>query len=547
MSTAAVADKTAAPSVRVVDRSEKQEQTPDFVLQSTLTPEQRKQTRALFISASDCINFDPGIPHGIGICAAICEANGITTICKDYALQHLDYDELRKIIQDNKINFVGMHAVTVASMNAYRIARCIKEVNKNCVIVMGGPHVTALKEEPLDNNVDIVFVGEADAAFAEFLSVLPYVSHDFNTPTDATSVKGQTLKDISRLKSLRGITYKDQNGTVIFTGHRPRTKCLDLVPFPARHLFKFPQKYRTPFRLAPVNSMQIITSRGCTEHCVFCFRGGFKDTITFRSPKNVLEEIKLSRHKFNVRQFDFIDEYLTYDLDHIGEVAQRMKDAKLGIHWAANNTRADSKADYEFFRFLKSTGCFRVSFGVESGNDTVLHKIGKGITTGEVRRTIDMANKAGLFVAAFFILGHHADTPETMQDTIDFAKSLPVDACQFAINTPFPGTPSYTLLERKGQIINGRTPVDGYPKTSRNWEEFKGFEYVNFFTENLQPDVVMEHYKRGYKEVNFSAAHLWKHLKKFVRTRGRYWYFYYTAGNQMVARFFNGRIFGKKL
>ena len=258
--------------------------------------------------------------------------------------------------------------------------------------------------------------------------------------------------------------------------------------------------------------------------------------------------MKLNLDKFNVRQVDFIDEYLTYDLDHLGEIAQRIKDEKLGIHWAANNTRVDSKADYEFFRFLKSTGCFRVTFGVESGDDTVLHKIGKGITTEEVKRSVDMATRAGLFVAAFFIIGHHADTPETMQKTIDFAKTLPLDACQFAISTPYPGTPLYTLLDRKGQMLISKSTLD-YPKTLRNWEEYKGFEYVNFYTEILSPEIVMTYYKKAYKEVNFSAAHLWKHVKKFIRTRGQYWFLYYTGASQMFLRFLNGRIPGmnKKL
>src|SRR4030042_2821637 len=92
---------------------------------------------------------------------------------------------------------------------------------------------------------------------------------------------------------------------------------------------------------------------------------------------------------------------------------------------------------------MKKAGCYRISFGIESGNQKVLDNLGKRITLDQIRNSVKLAKAAGLEVFGYFIFGFEDDTEETMQDTIDFAKSLPLDLAKASIMMPFPGSPLY--------------------------------------------------------------------------------------------------------
>ena len=96
---------------------------------------------------------------------------------------------------------------------------------------------------------------------------------------------------------------------------------------------------------------------------------------------------------------------------------------------------------------MKRAGCFRVFFGIESGNDDVLRLMDKRITTAQARAAVETAHRAGLEVGAFFILCYPGETDDTVLDTLRFATSLPLDYVGLTMPYPLPGT---ALLERVG-------------------------------------------------------------------------------------------------
>jgi radical SAM superfamily enzyme YgiQ (UPF0313 family) len=100
---------------------------------------------------------------------------------------------------------------------------------------------------------------------------------------------------------------------------------------------------------------------------------------------------------------------------------------------------------------MRDAGCFRIFFGIESGNDEILKLMKKGITTGQARSAVEAAHRAGLEVGAFFILFYPGDTDDTVLDTLRFVASLPLDYLGLTMPYPLPGT---ALLDRIG---TGRT------------------------------------------------------------------------------------------
>jgi anaerobic magnesium-protoporphyrin IX monomethyl ester cyclase len=115
---------------------------------------------------------------------------------------------------------------------------------------------------------------------------------------------------------------------------------------------------------------------------------------------------------------------------------------------------------------MKQSGCVRVFFGIESGNNDVLSLMKKQITVEQARKAVYNAKDAGMQAGAFFILGYPGESDGTVLDTVRFASSLPLDYLSFTLPYPIPGTPLYERL--KG---NGGVAVD-------DWEEPKNWSLI---------------------------------------------------------------------
>ena len=367
-----------------------------------------------------------------------------------------------------------------------------------------------LPEEALDNGADLVVNGEGEDTFCE---ILPLIG-PFSAGEDV-------------LKEVKGVSYH-LGGESIHNGPRPRIEDLDRLPFQARHMFRFPSEYKNSFRITTGFTAQILGSRGCPYHCVFCSRGSYSDLVVSRSPENILEEIVFLKDRFGVKQIDFVDEFFFYNREVIYRICNMLLEKNIKIHWSAGNTRVDS-VDRDIFKLMRKSGCFRISFGIESGNQKILDKIGKKIKLSQAVEAVNVANDAGLLTGAFYIIGHHNETVDDIEDTIRFAKNLPASVSQFSINTPFPGTASYRILKKKKQILTD------------DWDQYTGFGKPVFFTENLSPEKIMEMYKKAYRECNYNARFILNHLRNIIKTRGRYLYLYYTGFFQMFYRTTLGR------
>lgn len=366
-------------------------------------------------------------PLGIGYLGAVLEKAGFEVKIIDAPPLRLDF---RKIVSEAVAfgpGLIGFSSSTVDFPTVVKLAKLLKEKLKT-PIVIGGPHVTALPEEVMEYRCfDFGVIGEGEETLVELI---------------------KKFENRAVLGRIKGIVFRSGN-KIIKTPPRPFIKNLDSLPFPARHLMPPLSAYHpTPatYKRFPVGT--IITSRGCPYQCSFCFRGVFGNRLRFRSPQNVVDEVEVLLSEFGAQEVRFFDDTFNADPERVKTICRLIIKRGLNFSWTCLG-RVNS-VDKEMLKLMKRAGCWQISYGIESGNEAILKSLDKGIDKKIVKKAIALTYQEGIASLGFFILGLPGETPSTMKETIDFAKSLPLSAANFTIATPYPGTKLWKLAQEKG-------------------------------------------------------------------------------------------------
>jgi radical SAM superfamily enzyme YgiQ (UPF0313 family) len=151
-----------------------------------------------------------------------------------------------------------------------------------------------------------------------------------------------------------------------------------------------------------------------------------------------------------------------------------------------SNSRVDF-VDEEMLTWMAKAGFWMLSWGLESGSIDVLKRMRKGINFDKTRRALETSSKLGIKNWAYFIIGMPGETVETIDETIKFAKSLPLTLALFHIAVPYPGTPFYYEAVQNGWISASR------------WEDFDMDHSTVLNYPDLSADELEYHAKRAFR------------------------------------------------
>lgn len=340
--------------------------------------------------------------------------------------------EFFSLLDAEQPSIVGISSVTMTYPNALKIAKSVKEWNPNCIVVLGGPHVTFCDEDALSNEfVDFVVRREGEVTMLELaLNIL----------------SGYPL-----LEEIKGLSYKSE-GKVIRNPDRPFITNLDALPFPDRSLIDLS-------RIIEDNLMiTTITSRGCPGRCIFCLgktmSGGH---YRMRSAEHVFTEMIQMYYTLHAKTIGFVDDTITVDPKRIERICRYIINSGIELVWGCES-RVDSIARNEdIIKLMAKAGCRAIQFGVESGVQEILDEIKKGIIIEQILDAVKFASRYGINAGASFIIGHPSDTMETIKQTAQFAyelREIHKVKLNWAILTPFPGTYVYEHRDELGIKIN---------------------------------------------------------------------------------------------
>ncbi len=355
---------------------------------------------------------------GLGYIAEVLDAYGIEYDVLDMMLGYTRKD-LYKKIEAFKPDLLGVNMFSNKYKTAYDTIAGVKKSYPGIDIVVGGPHVSCLKEDVLSKcpAIDYGIVLEGEQSMLELC-------------------QGVDLKEI------KGLIYR--NGKELcFSSMRMFNDNLDELPIPTYSRFEI-DKY--------IEEKALVSSRGCPYNCIYCAVGNtIGKKIRIRSPQNVVDEIQYWYEK-GYRQFSFQDDNFTFYKQRVLDICDEIEKRKFkNLLLRCAGARAD-KLDRFVLGRMREVGFKTIAIGVEAGNDRMLKILRKGETYHDIDNAVKSACDLDFDVYLNFLVGSPSETMSDIQDTINFALKYPVFYVDFFNIIPYPSTELYGLLKEKGYL-----------------------------------------------------------------------------------------------
>ena len=352
-------------------------------------------------------------PYGLYALAAAAKRAGHAV--KVINLSAYPWRQVREVVAALDADLFGLSCWTANRRGVGYCSKLIKELHPSAHLVVGGPHASPLANEMLQHHpaIDTVTTGESDQTFLELLERLER----------ADSVQG-----------LAGAFYRNAGG--IEQG--PKRKLVaDLDALAC------PQDY--------FDSHILMTSRGCPWACTFCgaeaqWGRGFRG----QSVNYVLDAIEKLLDRLPVKMLLIKDDTFTTNEKRILELCQGIRERKLRFLWSCD-TRVDLLSD-KLLREMRLAGCQRLSLGVESGSQRIIHNVDKRIRVEDILKSTRLAKKYGIHVRYFMMLGNRGETCETFRETLAFLEEARPHEYIFSCLSLYPGTRDFREAEQSGWL-----------------------------------------------------------------------------------------------
>jgi len=392
-----------------------------LALNPPFLPRFSRASRSPAVTKSGTIYYPTWLAYATGVL----EQAGHTVLLIDAPAKSLTLEAVLKIAGSFLPELIILDTATGSIHADLAAAAALRQVLPHAFITAVGTHASALASEVLrlEKAVDAVARGEYESTAAELAQCL----------TERRDVAG-----------ILGLSYRrPSDGTVVENPDRPFLQDLDALPFVSsvfrRHL-RIEDYFYAHTRYPMVS---IFTSRGCPSRCVWCLypQVFYGHQYRHRSAENIVQEFLFIQQELpQVKEVLIDDDTFNIDVEHVRRMSSLMIDAKVTLPWTCE-VRAN--LDLQTMRMMKAAGCRLLVAGFESGSAEVLRATKKGLDPETGRRFAEDAQRAGLLVHGCFVAGGPGETVESLEETLQYAKSLPLDTAQFFPMMVYPGTEAF--------------------------------------------------------------------------------------------------------
>jgi len=386
------------------------------------------------------------LPLFLAYAAALLERDGFDVQVLDGVPLNLSTDEFCERAASLRPDVLVFEPSTPTFPITLAVATRLREAVGGKVI-LAGPHVSALPLEIMQSypQVDYVLVAEYERTL---LHLAKY------------------LRDGCPELEARGLAFRRADGSVSGGAPAANIEPLDLLPFPARHLFPSNQEcdlsvYHDGFcQHRP--AIQMHSSRGCPFRCDFCLwshtlYAGTGRHRTFTAQRVVDEMINV-RDYHGAKEIFIDDDAFNLNSAHALGVCAEITRRGVKTPWSI---MSDLRLlDAPMLTALARAGCVGLKFGIESLAPEVQAHLQKNVELKKIREVTALAGQLGIKTHGTVCVGLPGETAESLERSFDYCCQIDADSIQFSISTPLPGTPFYARLKREQRVRSG------------NWTDF---------------------------------------------------------------------------
>jgi anaerobic magnesium-protoporphyrin IX monomethyl ester cyclase len=371
-------------------------------------------------------------PIGLGYIAAVLKKHDYEVEIYQQDLHHYPEEHLTKYLDDNHFDVVGLSIIGgyYQYQKCTRISDAINRSKDRPFYVLGG-HGPAAGPDFFLNKMgcDVIVIGEGENTVINLF---------------------KAIENKRSLAGVRGIAYLD-DGKLVESPREPLIKDIDSIPFPAFELFaiEYYRLLKSPNQRPSGFSLNIISGRGCTFKCNFCYRmdNGFRA----RSSSNIIAEIELLKKDYGITWINFHDELLMSSEKRATLLCEDFIKANLNISWTCNGRL--NYARPKLLDLMKRAGCVCINYGIEAFDDQILKNMNKHLTTEQIVKGIEATLEVGITPSYNVIFGNIGENEETLQKGVDFLLKYDEGSSELRTIrpvTPYPGSPLFYYAIEKG-------------------------------------------------------------------------------------------------
>jgi len=335
-----------------------------------------------------------------------------------------DYEVLVEEVKEFEPSVVGFSSVSSQFNFVKAMAARVKAQAPDVLTLCGGVHPTLAPDALLESDdLDGFFMGESEHALVEFLDKVE---------------NGLPYRDTDNFAYVR-------DGEVVKNPLRPLVQNLDELPFPDKEIYPYEETVLNR-RYAP-----FFFTRGCPYICTYCSNQAIAKTYgrprnlpRFRSPESCIREIETTLEKYHDLanhvvigddifglntewRREFCEKYTARVLNRFGKKFMILMRVEM--------------INEKLVSMLKAAGCFKVFFGVESGNEEMRKRIlRRDMSNQTIIDAFDLCHRYGLETLAVNIIGFPGETEEMIKDTISLNRRLNPTISGVNIYYPYSGT-----------------------------------------------------------------------------------------------------------
>lgn len=383
----------------------------------------------------------------------------------------LSDEKITAMIMEENPKIVGIGCVyTMHFLDVVSIARLIKKINPAVKVVLGGNHATSFSESiAREPAFDFIVRGEGEITFHELCAHL--------------------LEKNGDPGGIEGLTFRNLKNEIITTPHRKLIHDLDELPPPDYSLIDV-AKYANPVNKSPYVMryplLGMMTSRGCPGKCVFCtVKTVWGRSWRAKGAQKTVDEIELLVKKYGIREISFLDDSVSVNKQRWMEICNEIIKRKLNIKWTTPNGIAFWTLDREILKLMKKAGCYRITLGIESGNEETKKFIGKTYPLSQAGDVIKYANRLGMWTICTNIIGFPYETREAIADTVNFAKRSGTDFATFYLLAPHLTSDVYQYFQKEGLLSYDTVFGNDWLETDKYEKMFRSLYTGGFATKYL--------------------------------------------------------------